>query len=198
MSNKKLREARRAKKQKKKFKSTIIGSAIIVVVLSLVAFFVYDSARPSEGESIPIIENAGAHVSEGTDPGPFNSDPPTSGRHYGQPLNPGFYEEDDSETQLAYPEGYLLHNLEHGYVIFWYNCEALDDGEDCGDLKEQIKAVINRFLSVKLIAFPWPSSDVPVVMTTWGQMLRFDQFDERMARDFVQANRNRAPEPNAP
>ena len=23
-----------------------------------------------------------------------------------------------------YPEGYLVHNLEHGYVIFWYNCAA--------------------------------------------------------------------------
>jgi hypothetical protein len=198
VSNKKLRDARRAKKQKKKVISTLIWSTILVIVLALVAFIVYDSARPSKGEAVPIMENAGAHVSEGTDPGPFNSDPPTSGRHYGQPLDPGFYEEGDAETQLVFPEGYLLHNLEHGYVIFWYNCEVLDIAEDCDGLKEQINNVMDRFLSVKLVAFPWTSIDEPVVMTTWGQILRFEKFDERMAREFVQANRNRAPEPNAP
>lgn len=198
MSNKKLREARRAKQQKRKLKSRLIWNAIIVVALALAAFVIYDSARPSEGEAIPIMENGGAHVREGEDPGPFNSDPPTSGRHYSQPLDPGFYEVGDEETLLEYPEGYLLHNLEHGYVIFWYNCEALERAEDCDELKDQIKSVMDRFLSVKLIAFPWMSLEQPVVMTTWGQMLRFDKFDEGMAREFVQANRNRAPEPNAP
>ena len=144
------------------------------------------------------MADAGAHVPEGQDPGPFNSDPPTSGRHYSQPFDPGFYEEGDLETQVDYPAGHLLHNLEHGYVIFWYNCDELDNAVDCDDLKEQIKNVMNRFLGAKMVAFPWASIDEPVVMTTWGQMLRFDKFDERAAREFVQANRNRAPEPNAP
>jgi hypothetical protein len=50
----------------------------------------------------------------------------------------------------------------------------------------------------KVIAFPWPSIDVPVVLTSWGRMVRMEAFDPAQARDFVQRNRNKAPEPEAP
>ena len=198
MSNKRLRDTRREKQRKKKLRLSLLWGSISLIVFALGAYIIYDSTKPSEGESFPIMADAGAHVPGGQDPGPFNSDPPTSGRHYSKPLDAGFYEEGDPETLADYPEGYLLHNLEHGYVIFWYNCDALDNAEDCNQLKDGIKDVMDRFLSGKLIAYPWTSIDVPVVMTTWGQMLRFEKFDESVARKFVQTNRNRAPEPNAP
>jgi hypothetical protein len=57
---------------------------------------------------------------------------------------------------------------------------------------------MDDFDSEKLIAFPWPSLDVPVVMTSWGRLQRFDSFDPQLAAAFVQANRNKSPEPNAP
>jgi len=91
----------------------------------------------------------------------------------------------------------LGHNLEHGYIIYWYNC-ALLNADDCATLKNQIKDSLSDNGGTKLIAFPHESLDVPVVMTSWGQILRFETFDEGQARKFVQANRNRAPEPNAP
>jgi hypothetical protein len=50
----------------------------------------------------------------------------------------------------------------------------------------------------KVIAFPWPSIDVPVVMTSWGRILRMESFDPQVAQNFVQNRRNKAPEPNAP
>ena len=96
-----------------------------------------------------------------------------------------------------YPEGYLVHNLEHGYVIFWYNCDLLDDNS-CSVLKTQIQSVITAFNDIKLIAFPWESLDVPVAMTSWGQLQEFEVFNEDLAETFVDRNRNRAPEPNAP
>ena len=96
-----------------------------------------------------------------------------------------------------YPEGYLVHNLEHGYVIFWYNCNLLDE-QNCSELKIQIKSVMDEFNGVKLIAFPRESLDVPVVMTSWGQLQQFEVFNENPAASFVESNRNRAPEPNAP
>ena len=198
MSNKRLRESRQAKKRKKKLTSFLIWAGIALVLLVIGAIVVYDATRPSEGQAVPIMVDAGAHVPEGQDPGPFNSDPPTSGRHYSQPFDAGFYETGDPETLVDYPEGHLLHNLEHGYVIFWYNCETLDSADECSNLKSQISDVMDRFLSEKLIAFPWASMEEPVVMTTWGQMLRFEKFEEKAAREFIQANRNRAPEPNAP
>jgi hypothetical protein len=36
-------------------------------------------------------------------------------------------------------------------------------------------------------------------MTSWGRILHFDEgFDAELAFSFVQNNRNKAPEPNAP
>ncbi len=198
MSKQKLREDRRAKQRKKNIVNSLIWGAIIVVLLALGGYLFAKMNQPALGEKVPIMANASEHLSEGENPGPFNSDPPTSGRHYGQPLDAGFYEAGDPATPVIYPEGYLLHNLEHGYVIFWYNCETLDTAAECDALKIQIKDVMSKFLEVKLIAFPWPSLDVPVVMTSWGYMLRFDEFDQGQARSFISANRNHAPEPNAP
>jgi hypothetical protein len=57
---------------------------------------------------------------------------------------------------------------------------------------------MDEFNGLKLIAFPWNSLEVPVAMTSWGRLQRFETFDLSRARAFVKANRNRAPEPDAP
>jgi hypothetical protein len=90
-----------------------------------------------------------------------------------------------------------VHNLEHGYVIFWYNCRRLDQAA-CDEMKSEIQAVMNEFDGVKLIAFPWDSIDTPIVLTSWGQMQPMERFDEAQARSFIRRNRYHAPEPNAP
>lgn len=192
-----IREARRTKKQRKKIINSILYGSIGVVILLLIMYLIWDGLRPAAGEAIPIMANAGNHVAEGMDPGPFNSDPITSGPHYAEEYDAGFYDETSPEAQAPYPEGYLGHNLEHGYIIYWYNCALLNAAE-CTDLKNQIKKSLSDNGGTKLIAFPDETIDNPVVMTSWGQMLRFENFDEGQARKFVQANRNRAPEPNAP
>jgi len=50
----------------------------------------------------------------------------------------------------------------------------------------------------KLIAYPWPSLDVPVVKTSLGRLQKFETFDSEQAKAFHRANLNRAPEPDAP
>ncbi len=196
MSTKRLRDARRAKKRKQKLRNTLIWVGVAVIVVALGGYIVYSSTRGATGEAVE--ELPGRHVATGSDPGPYSSDPPTSGPHYGQPMSAGFYEDGDPETQYAYPEGYLLHSSEHGYVIFWYNCDVLESEQACTELKDDIRSVMGLALGVKLIAFPWHSLDVPVVMTSWGYMQRFEEFDKGLARTFIETNRNRAPEPNAP
>jgi hypothetical protein len=143
------------------------------------------------------MANAGDHVQPGSDPGPFNSNPPTSGRHYAQEYDAGFYEESDPEVQNDFPEGYLLHNLEHGYTIFWYNCDLLDEA-GCSNLKSDIIGVMNDLNNFKVIGFPRSSIESPLVMTSWGRMLAMEALNVDQARDFISRNRNRAPEPNAP
>jgi hypothetical protein len=127
----------------------------------------------------------------------YNSNPPTSGKHYANEYEAGFYDENSPEAQVPYPEGYLGHNLEHGYVIIWYNCD-LNSDEECSLLKGQIKSVIDDAKIFKVLAFPWKTIDEPVVMTSWGQIERFDNFDPEAALNFISRNRNHAPEPNAP
>jgi hypothetical protein len=197
MNKKNLREARRAKIKKKKLVSTLIWSGAAVSIVALFSFVIWRAVQPAAGETIPVMANSADHVLEGDDPGPYNSDPPTSGPHYAEEYDAGFYDESSPEVQVPFPEGYLGHNLEHGYVIYWYNCGSLD-GSECTALKDQIKDSMADNGGTKLIAFPRSSLEVPVVMTTWGQMQRFENFDEGLARKFVSANRNQAPEPNAP
>jgi len=95
-----------------------------------------------------------------------------------------------------FPEGYLVHSLEHDYNIFWYNCSALDEAA-CAALKEEIQAVMSSFDGFKLIAYPWPSQPEPVVLTHWGRILRMQSFDAGAARNFIESNRRRSPEPDA-
>ncbi len=196
MGKRSIRAEQREKTRRKKRRSKIIGAGIGIAVLALAGFFAWSTTRPSLGEKIPIMANAGEHVEAGDDPGPFNSNPPTSGRHYGQEYDAGFYDENSPQAQQPYPEGYLGHNLEHGYVIFWYNCELLDES-GCETLKAQIQGVMDKYDNFKVIAFPTDSTDVPLAMVSWGQLLEMKEFDENLASQFVKVNRNRAPEPNA-
>jgi len=197
MGSKSIRDERKAHRKKQKTKRTFVWMGIGIVVVIIIGFVAWTIFKPAAGESVPIMANAGDHVQPGSDPGPFNSNPPTSGRHYGQEFEAGFYEETDSEIQNEFPEGYLIHNLEHGYIIFWYNCDLLDEAS-CSNLKSQIKGVMDEFNNFKVIGFPYSSINVPLAMTSWGRIQTFDKFNPNAASDFVRSNRNRAPEPNAP
>jgi hypothetical protein len=196
--------------QKRQQKISAVFAAIgIVLLLAVVGYFIISSAmtpaKPTAtvqptavadkdmlGEFIP-PSGANEHIADNSDPGPYSSNPPTSGHHYPVWLNADFY---DSNT-YQYPQGHLVHNLEHGYIIFWYNCKILSDAQ-CSELKAQIKNVMKAVENFKVIAYPWDSIDVPVVMTSWGYKLPFKTFDVDLARTFIDQHRNRAPEPNAP
>jgi hypothetical protein len=194
------REQMRAKalRRQRMITAAWIGAALVVV--AIVAYVTWQNNQPKTeipakdlGESIPLLTDT-SHVPEGTDPGPYNSNPPTSGRHYADPAAPGFY---DGDPYPSHPEGHLVHSLEHGYIIFWYNCDLLS-APACDALKSQIKDVLESENNFKVIGFPWTSIDVPVVLTSWGKLLKMETFDPDLATAFVQANRNHAPEPDAP
>ncbi|MBI3738477.1 MAG: DUF3105 domain-containing protein [Chloroflexi bacterium] len=185
------REQRRAHQRRQKIRGNLIWGGLGLGVLAIIGFFVWQGARPQAGETMPVMQST--HITTDSDPGQYNSDPPTSGPHYPEEAGAGFYDTNNYE----YPAGYLVHNLEHGYVIFWYNCDKLSDSA-CNDLKAQIKTVMDDLGGTKLIAYPWPSLDVPFAMTSWGQLEKFGTFDAEKAKAFVRANLNHAPEPGAP
>ena len=192
MNSKNRRQQLHDRQRKQKLKSNLVWGGIGVVLLVIIALVISQSVRPAVGESVPIMVSS-PHIPVDSDPGEYNSDPPTSGPHYAEEARAGFFD----NNNYQFPVGYLVHNLEHGYVIFWYNCDLLDQS-DCTNLKEQIKTTIDDLGGVKLIAYPWPSLDVPLVMTSWGRLQRFETFDAEQARAFYRSNLNKAPEPDAP
>lgn len=191
MNSKSKRQQMRARQRKQKVRTNLIWGEIGAIVLIAIGLIIWQGVRPARGESVPVM--GATHIPVDSDPGTYNSDPPTSGPHYPEEAEAGFF-----DTNIyKFPAGYLVHNLEHGYVIFWYNCNLLDETA-CAELKTQIRAVMDEFGGVKTIAYPWPSLDVPLAMTSWGRLQRFETFDAEQARNFYRANLNRAPEPNAP
>ena len=202
--SKSTRERIKAKRRRQRTRNIVLGGVIGIAVVAGLAWLATQSRSRESGETVPIpqvqpVEEMPevVHVAEGTDPGPYNSDPPTSGKHYPTQAFADFIDEDGLESFGEFPAGYLVHSLEHGYVIFWYNCEVLIDTE-CEDLKDEIKQVMGRVGDFKVIGFPWPTIEEAVVLTSWGRLLRFEEFDPNVAEQYVRNFRNQAPEPNAP
>lgn len=191
MSRANKREERRARQRREQMRTYAIWGGLGLLLLAFIGVMVWRGVRPAAGEAIPEMVSA-PHIAPESDPGEYNSDPPTSGLHYASEAEAGFYD----ENIYTYPAGYLVHNLEHGYVIFWYNCDIVSESE-CSDLKLQIRTVMDELGGRKLIAYPWPSLDVPVAVTSWTRLQKFETFDPEQAKAFYRANLNRAPEPNA-
>lgn len=190
MKAKSIRQQAREKNQKQRWMKNLTWSGIGIIVLALLGFALFQAFRPPVGEAVSVMPSS--HIEKDTDPGEYNSNPPSSGPHYGEELKTGFYETND----YRFPAGYLVHNLEHGYVILWYNCDLLDEA-GCAELKSQIKTVISQVNGFKIIAYPWPSLEVPFAMTSWGKIQKFTSFNAEQAAAFYRANLNKAPEPNA-
>ena len=195
MNGKTRRKAIQERRKQRQRKSRITWAGIIIAGLIVGGYSIYTVFRPAEGETVAIAGSD--HIEQGQ-PVAMNSNPPTSGDHYASPMPAGFYDENSPEVQeLPYPEGYLIHSLEHGYIVFWYNCDLVSE-QECFLLKEDIAAVMDNSSASKLIAFPWLSLEVPIVMTSWGQSLAFETLDAEQAEDFIIINRLKAPEAGAP
>lgn len=185
------REQRRAQERRQQMKGNLVWGGVAIAILAIIGLLVWQGVRPRPGNAIPIM--ASDHVPVDSDLGEYNSNPPTSGPHYPEEAQAGFYETNIYQN----PAGYLVHNLEHGYVIFWYNCANLSESA-CSDLKSQIRTVMDDVNNFKVIAYPADTIGFPVVITSWGRFLNMETFDAAQAREFYDTNLNKSPEPGAP
>lgn len=96
-------------------KNIIIGGVILLIVGVVIWVFI-ESTKPMPGEKLADLGRD--HVAVGTQVD-YNSNPPTSGPHYADWTRAGIY-------QTPLDDGYLVHSLEHGYVIISYNCAKLE------------------------------------------------------------------------
>ena len=86
------------------------------------------------------------------------------------------------------PEGYQIHNLEHGGVLMQYKPDLAPE------VIEKLKAVGESYDWRKIILAPYPPLDKNIALTAWTRLDKFDEFDEARVRAFIDAHRNHAPE----
>jgi hypothetical protein len=136
----------------------------------------------------------------------YASAPPTSGPHYSVPasFNRKFYTPSDTPAVES-----LVHNLEHGYTILWYDPAVLDEQEST--LTELATKVtddedVAEAVNGKFIVAPWDvergalPDGTAYALTHWGAEQGYRQhcgdLSGEVVRDFVTAHPSSdAPEP---
>lgn len=103
----------------------------------------------------------------------YDNAPPAFGPHYASPatFSRKFYTQDDRPQVET-----LVHNLEHGYNILWYDETIAEDQK----MLDAVEAIANKFPGVsdprnKFIAAPWTADDgepfpdgAHVALTHWS------------------------------
>ena len=162
-----------------------------------VTFFMGGSDGPSgdgprEIPDDPLLADAESFPSEGADHVSSGSDidyeriPPLSGPHYLQAASPGFYE----ETPAL---GNLVHSLEHGYIVVYYDPDALTP-EARADLENLTSTYTERRQAVIAAPHPENNPDAAYVLTAWQVRQDMDEYDPETVRAFLDAFRGRGPE----
>lgn len=189
-----VEELRREQERAEKRRTTMIIAAAVVVGLVIVGLAAYpllkDARTQSElggrdlaGLGVPAAdagctevtatkaEGSADHRPEG-EALEYDASPPSAGPHYPTwaPMTRKFYTPQDR------PEvGYLVHNLEHGYNVLWYDESLAEDDDQLA----VVKAIAQKFPGTdfenKFIAAPWTAEDgepfpdgAKVALTHWS------------------------------
>ncbi len=131
---------------------------------------------PSEGRQ---------HVSRDTQI-EYQTTPPTSGPHYDGVVSAGFYEETP-------PMGDLVHSLEHGAVVIYYDPQALTP-EARESLQAYASVHTDPFASVIVAPHPETDPESSFVLTAWRHKLTMDEYDAEVVRAFLAEYLGRGPE----
>jgi hypothetical protein len=162
-----------------------IGGAILLLAVAVGLVLLVQSntaAANAPGERIPVLGRD--HIQPGTAHASYNSDPPTSGPHYPEPIPAGFYDTPQADEAL-------IHNLEHGHIWIAYDCSKLTD---CEATKQKLRALVQSYNQWKIVATPRQNKDAAIAVAAWGWLEKFNSYDEAGIRRFVDAWRDKGPE----
>lgn len=129
-----------------------------------------------------------------------NTNPPAGGPHWGasacgdDPTNApafcgpapwGVYRESwDAET--------VVHNMEHGGVVIWYNCAAGPEPLDetaCRELRDGLAGITEMKNSEgkQVLMLPYPGMDHRIALTAWATLDTLEELDMERVALFVDA-----------
>ena len=183
----------------------LIGGVLVIGAILLVLVLVLGGGpNPSLGVQHP--DDGNAHVGVGVDcraapqtdancgADPYSSLPATSGPHWDPSgiANWGVYSTPQPETQL-------IHNLEHGGIVIWYDPSEVD-AEGIDALSQYVTRQTQTGVSgrYKFILSPWGGEDPlpsPIVVTSWRWALEMVAIDTAAIDAFAGEHYGIAPEP---
>lgn len=126
-----------------------------------------------------------AHVAAGTEI-EYQRIPPTSGTHYPTTVEAGLYDQTP-------PLGALVHSLEHGAVVIYYDPGGIDQATE-DSLEAFASTHTGTWLSVIVVPMPEEGPNAPVVLTAWRHSLRIDDYEPETVRAFLAEYLGRGPE----
>ena len=180
------KEALRKAHRRRNLLTTVVALLVLGAVVAAIVVQRNSEKTATQNYGVPVADaNCGEveeqeiqgadHIDVGAAHEPYSTNPPTSGPHYNEPgLGPvqtGFY----SDAAEAPPEG-VVHNLEHGMIVIYYNPDAPSD------VLADIELAVDDE-SVATVATPWSGidGDANLVLTAWGQ----SQSCELVSRDVI-------------
>lgn len=170
-----------------------IGGILVLGLVVLLLVFLFGGPGGDPGSNGLRQADAGAqHISQGQQGTGYTSVPATSGQHWNvadyAPGPWGVYPD-------AQPQERLIHNLEHGGILIWYQAAQLDaDGLSALTSFVTQQVATERF---KVALVPWGGADFghPIAVTAWNWLLYLDTPDLDAVRGFLGAHYGNAPEP---
>ena len=194
-------------------KIKLLSSRVIIIIIVIAIFIAFlawlfiESSKPLPGQIIADLGRGHVPIGENVD---YNSNPPTSGKHYEEWIRAGVYESEKDDRNL-------VHSLEHGYVILHYKCNSSvipsesegsqdlesedsspsaqnDVNEDCEERKNQLIQIYEKKGKRKLIVIPRSNLDTNFALTAWTYLDKFDNFDGDRIEKFIDTHRDQGPE----
>ena len=199
-------QARKAQQRQSNRRSNLVTAGIAAVVIVAVVALVLSDRSATTPISVPdgvaasaagcnqveqFAEQSRDHIDLGAEHDPYNSTPPTSGPHYGTPADPGFYPNPLEPEQL-------VHNLEHGQIVIWYDPEAPASAvEGIQALVEDANQRAQRSGFVEpLLAAPFEGlgSGFGYALTGWRNLQSCESYSRAAIDDFRAEFQGRGPE----
>lgn len=179
----KAQEARRLQRTRRRQLSLVAVAGVLA--LGAAVWLVRGVVRFGSGATpqLPIVDysiQGRDHIALGQPHPSYNSNPPTSGWHYPQPADWGFYNEE-------LPDELAVHNLEHGGI--WLSYRSAEDTE----LINQLAALIRRYRSKVIVTYR-SRNDTRLAVAAWGHLMKLDSYDDAAIVTFINRFKNQGPE----
>ena len=160
------------------FVAVLIGAAFALGV------FGGGGDKPAYPYPVQTFDDLGReHLAVGEVYDQYNSNPPTSGPHAPSPAPWGV-----SDTEL--PEEVPIHNMEHGGVVIWYDCQGGASplgSAGCQQLRDQLAAIVRPAVAAgkEVLMTPYSGMTNRIALTAWQTLDAFDDFDQARIEAFM-------------